>query len=89
MIEPMQSPPAPPHGFVLWQKQKLRERTDSVGKPLPPHYVEMGGWKFVRVRDLAVYDRSPSSGFSLPERHKEEELNDEPERLAEKAEVKE
>jgi hypothetical protein len=89
MIEPMQSPPAPLHGFVLWQKQKLRERTDSVGKPLPPHYVEMGGWKFVRVRDLAVYDRSPSSGFSLPKRHKEEELNDEPERLAEKAKVKE
>ncbi|KAI4848134.1 hypothetical protein E4T45_06474 [Aureobasidium sp. EXF-8846] len=89
MTEPMQSPPAPPYGYVLWQKQKLRERTDAVGKALPPQYVEMGGWKFVRVKDLAVYDRSPSSGFSLPERHKEQELNDEPERLVEKAKVRE
>jgi hypothetical protein len=88
-MEPTQSPPAPPHGYVLWQKQKLRERTDAVGKPLAPHYVEMSGWKFVRVKDLAVYDRSPSSGFSLPERHKQEEINDEPERLVERAKVKE
>jgi hypothetical protein len=89
MTESMQCPPAPPYGYVLWQKQKLRERTDAVGKPLPPQYVEVGGWKFVRVKDLAIYDRSPSSGFSLPIRHKQEELNDEPERLAEKAKVRE
>jgi hypothetical protein len=89
MTEPVQSPPAPPYGYVSWQKQKLRERTDAVGKPLPPQYVELGGWKFVRVKDLAVYDRSPSSSFSLPERHKEEELNAEPERLVEKAKFRE
>ena len=84
-----QSPPAPPHGYVLWQKQKLRERTDAVGKPLPPQYIEMGGWRFVRIKDLAVFDRSPSSGFSLSERLQEEEADDEPERLVEKAWVKE
>lgn len=89
IMEPCQSPPAPPHGYVLWQKQKLREHTDAVGKPLPPQCIEMGGWKYVRARDLAMYDRSPSSGFSLPERHKEEEPSDEPERLVEKAKIRE
>ncbi|KAH0288576.1 hypothetical protein KCU62_g5051, partial [Aureobasidium sp. EXF-3399] len=88
-MEPTQSPPAPSHGYVLWQKQKLRERTDAVGKPLAPQYVEMGGWRFVRIKDLAVFDRSPSSGFSLPERLKEEDVDDEPERLVEKAWVEE
>ncbi|KAI4734811.1 hypothetical protein E4T50_14670 [Aureobasidium sp. EXF-12298] len=89
MMEPCQSPPAPPHGYVLWQKQKLREHTDAVGKPLPPQYIDMGGWKYVRARDLAMCDRSPSSGFSLPERHKKEEPSDEPERLVEKAKIRE
>lgn len=60
-----------------------------MGKPLPPHFVESGGWKFVRIEDLATSDRSPSSGFSLPARSKERERSDEPERLAEQAKVKE
>ncbi|CAD0090873.1 unnamed protein product [Aureobasidium mustum] len=79
-----QSPPPAPHGYVLWQRQTLREHTDAVGKPLPPQYIELGGWKFVRIKDLATCDQSPSSS----EGHNQE-FNDEPERLVEKAKVKE
>ncbi|KAI4718877.1 hypothetical protein E4T48_04948 [Aureobasidium sp. EXF-10727] len=88
-MQSIHSPPPPPQGYVLWQKQRLREHTDAVGKPLPPQYVEMGGWKFVRIKDLAVWDRTISSEYSQAERREEKEPNDEPERLAEKARVKE
>ncbi|CAD0112749.1 unnamed protein product, partial [Aureobasidium uvarum] len=81
-MQSIHSPPPPPHGYVLWQKQTLREHTDAVGKPLPPQYVEMGGCKFVRIKDLVVWDRSPSSDYS-------QAGNDEPERLVEEARVKE
>lgn len=88
MIDTIQSPPPAPHGYVLWQNQTLREQKDAVGKPLPPQYVEIEGWKFVRIEDLAICDQSPSSGLPPSER-RDQELNNEPERLAEKAKVKE
>lgn len=89
-IESMIGMPArPPHGYVLWQKQRLRERTDAVGKPLPPHFVEMNNWKYVRIEDLAASDRSPSSGLSLPQEPKNEEISEIPEGLVEQAMVKE
>ncbi|KAI4725883.1 hypothetical protein E4T49_06392 [Aureobasidium sp. EXF-10728] len=88
-MQSIHSPPPPPQGYVLWQKQRLREHTDAVGKPLPPQYVEMGGWKFVRIKDLAVRDRSLSSDYPQAGRRKEKEPADELERLAEKARVKE
>lgn len=88
MTDTIQSPPSAPHGYVLWQNQTLREHTDAVGKPAPAHYVEIGGWKFVRIEDLAICDQPPSSGLALSER-RIQELNDEPERLVEKAKVEE
>ncbi|KAH0403511.1 hypothetical protein KCU89_g2063, partial [Aureobasidium melanogenum] len=88
MTDTIQSPPTAPRGYVLWQKQTLYEHKDAVGKPLPPQCVEIGGWKFVRIEDLAICDQSPSSGFPLSER-RDQELHDEPERVAEKAKVKE
>lgn len=88
MTDTIQSSPSAPHGYVLWQNQTLREHTDAVGKPLPAHHVEIGGRKFVRIEDLAICDQSPSSGSPLSER-RNQELNDEPERLVEKAKIKE
>ncbi|KAK6001515.1 hypothetical protein QM012_002846 [Aureobasidium pullulans] len=88
MTESNQSPPPAPCGYVLWQKQTLLGHTDAVGKPLPPHYIEIGGWKFVHIEDLAICNKASSSGLPLPERCNRE-LNDEPERLVEKAKVKE
>ncbi|KAH0336766.1 hypothetical protein KCU81_g8400, partial [Aureobasidium melanogenum] len=88
MIDTAQSPPPTPHGYVLWQKQTLREQKDAVGKPFPPQYVELRGWKFVRIEDLAICAQPPSSGLPSFER-RDQELNDEPEQLVERAKVKE
>lgn len=88
MTDTIHSPPTAPRGYVLWQKQTLHEHKDAVGKPLPPQCVEIGGWKFVRIEDMAICDQSLSSGLPLSETH-DQELHDEPERVAEKAKVKE